>query len=420
VRLPTIAFRFGMDSPSKPGPRTALESVPPKAMLEGLRILLVEDDDVDRMRVHRALRKAAASMTLVDATTVGEARRLLEQGGIDCAVVDYNLPDGTVLDVLDYIAEHHTPLPVVVLTGDVSDARAIEALQRGAEDYLVKSEFAVDTFMRAVRYALERYRLRRALEATNLRLQRELEIGGSIQTSILPRKLEVAGYEIAAAMRPATEVGGDYYDVVPLSGGALVGIGDVAGHGMAAAVVALMVQSIVGTLALARPDLSPSHVVELLNEVLYDNIKNRMRQDEHVTLTLLRVDPDGRVVFAGAHEDIVVYRASNKACECVPTLGTWLGARRAIGDVTSDRELRLGKGDVMLLYSDGVIEAQNASGEPYGLERLCAGVARHHGEPAATIHQLLWDEILAWTEVQDDDVTLLVLRCTDPEPQPGA
>jgi sigma-B regulation protein RsbU (phosphoserine phosphatase) len=301
-------------------------------------------------------------------------------------------------------------VPMVVLTGEADDQRALEALHSGAQDYLEKDRFEVDTFFRAIRYAVERARLSRDLEATNARLARELQIGGNIQTSILPRQTAVEGLEIVARMVPATEVGGDYYDVLPAPDGCWIAIGDVAGHGMGAAVVALMAQSAVAALSRFQPAASPSDIVCALNEVLYDNIRQRLAQDEHVTFTLLRYHAGGKVVFAGAHEEILVCRGGK--VDSLVTLGTWLGARRAIADATSDSETSLAVGDTMVLYTDGITEARDASGEQYGLERMVALIERHHDAPVNEILTRIWDDVVGFMAEQDDDLTLLVIRRT--------
>ncbi len=380
-------------------------------MLDGLRILLVEDDDIDRMRVHRAVKRAGSPFELVDAHDVATAKDKLAAGDFDVAVIDYNLPDGTAMDLLAYNGELSTgPVPMVVLTGSDDDEKAIAALKEGAEDYLVKATFEVDAFFRSIRYAIERATLRGELKSTNSRLARELEIGGSIQTAILPREIAVAGLDITASMAPATEVGGDYYDVLPTQDGCWLGIGDVAGHGMGAAIVALMTQSALASMTRLSPSSGPAALVSHLNEVLFENIRNRLAQDEHVTLTLLRYTQDGLVRFAGAHEEMVVHRAATQQIENIPTPGTWLGARRDIEAVTSDGEIALEVGDTLLLYSDGVTEARNADGETYGLERPSEILRAHADESSAAIHARIWADIEEWTHVRDDDVTLIVVR----------
>ncbi len=389
-------------------------------MLSQARILLIEDDDVDRRRVHRAVRALDVDLQIVDAPDITSGCEALAAGGFDCCVVDYNLPDGTALDLLAFNSgAGESRVPVVVLTGDDDDARAIDALKKGAEDYLVKSRFAADAFLRSLSYAVERHRLRRDLERSNARLQRELHIGGSIQTSILPRDLSVEGLDIAARMVPATEVGGDYYDVLPTDFGCWIAIGDVAGHGMAAAIVALMTQASIATLTRAKPNARPAEIVALVNEVLHENIRHRLAQDEHVTLSLFRYESGGKLAFAGAHEEVVVYRSQLGKCEPLPTPGTWLGARRDIRSVTTDSETWLDPGDVLVLYTDGITEAMDAAGEQYGIERLMDAVESTRDEAAVSIHRSIWQDVqrhslagrAAGAEAaQEDDATLLVVR----------
>ncbi len=380
-------------------------------MLDGLRILFVEDDDVDRRRVHRAVKKAGLKVELIDAVDLAGARTLLAEREIDVAVTDFNLPDGTAMDLLAFNKDRGDKrVPMVVLTGHDDDGLAIGALKEGAEEYIVKDRFEIEAFVRSIRYAMERAALRQSLERTNARLQRELEVGGSIQTSILPRDLSVADLEIAASMVPATEVGGDCYDVLPAQGGAWIAIGDVAGHGMAAAIVALMTQSVIAGVSRSLPDATPARVVTILNEVLQDNIRNRLQQDEHVTFTLLRYHGGGRVVFAGAHEEILVWRAADKKLETVMTPGTWLGARRDISHVTTNEELHLEVGDVMVLYTDGVTEAFDAEGNMFELERLMALIEKHGGGTCQEIHDAIRAAVDGWMHELEDDVTLMVVR----------
>lgn len=252
------------------------------------------------------------------------------------------------------------------------------------------------------------------LTTHSLRTAREMEIAKRIQTSILPVRTEVPGLEIAATMIPATDVGGDYYDVIPVDGGAWIGVGDVAGHGLQAGLIMLMVQSVVAALTKARRDATPRELVTALNSVLHDNIRSRLRSDEHVTFSLLRYNPDGTVVFAGAHEDIVICRAATGTCDRVATPGVWLGAMRDVGRATKDTTVKLEPGDVIVLYTDGVTEAKSATGEIFGLDRFCAAVERQHKAPAADLCASVVREVTGWMGVQDDDVTVFVARYTGP------
>lgn len=243
--------------------------------------------------------------------------------------------------------------------------------------------------------------------AAKERLERDMEIAERIQTTILPKNLEVDGLEIAARMVAADEVGGDYYDVLPASDGAWIGIGDVAGHGLPAGLVMLMVQSATGVLTQTATD-KPSDLVTKLNRTLHDNVRNRLVGDEHVTFTLLRYWSDGRFVHAGAHEDIIVSRPD--AWEAIRTPGTWLAARADITRATQDHELRLNEGDVMVLYTDGIIEAMDESGAMFDIGRLGELVHELRGEPVQTIVDRIFEATDTWSPEYDDDRTVVVIR----------
>jgi serine phosphatase RsbU (regulator of sigma subunit) len=165
------------------------------------------------------------------------------------------------------------------------------------------------------------------------------------------------------------------------------------------------------SLVRAHADASPRDLVCLLNRLLYENIRGRLNQDDHVTLCLMHYGADGSVVFAGAHEEILLWRTGGTGCERISTRGAWLGAIPDIAAVTDDQSVQLGPGDLMVLYTDGVIEARNRKGEQFGLERLESVIERHRTLPAETIRLKIMRRLRLWTAEQQDDVTLIVVRC---------
>jgi sigma-B regulation protein RsbU (phosphoserine phosphatase) len=237
-----------------------------------------------------------------------------------------------------------------------------------------------------------------------------MEIAARIQTSILPRDVSVAGLEIAATMQAATEVGGDYYDVVPVDDGCWIGIGDVAGHGLGTGLVMLMMQSGIGALARKMPDAAPRDLLLALNTMLVENVRERLGQREHATLTLIRYRRDGSLTFAGAHEEMLIRRATTGRCERVETPGAWVGAKRDINAGTVDSNARLQSGDLLVLYTDGLTEAAGAGGARFGIERLIGLVETHGASPPAAVRDAILADVAAFTARRDDDVTLLVAR----------
>ncbi|MCC6998466.1 MAG: SpoIIE family protein phosphatase [Deltaproteobacteria bacterium] len=259
---------------------------------------------------------------------------------------------------------------------------------------------------------------RRSL-ADRERMSRELEIATRIQTSILPRTPALPGLELAARMRPADEVGGDYYDVLEVPGGdgGWIAIGDVSGHGLEAGLVMLMLQTAVSTLVREYPEEMPSRALVALNDVIYDNVQRRLQSDRHATLSLLRIRRDGRLTMAGAHLDVIIWRAESKRCEFVPTPGTWISVTDDIARATVDHEQRLHPGDVVVLHTDGLTEAMNRSGEQFGQERLAESLAGAAEASALAVCDRLLAATTRWSEgvAQADDMTVLVFRYLGPD-----
>lgn len=257
----------------------------------------------------------------------------------------------------------------------------------------------------------------RVVEETALRerlareqLLGELAVARRIQTALLPKSVSVPGLELAAGMLPADQVGGDYYDVFNTDDGCWIGIGDVTGHGLLAGMIMLMMQTAVSALVDTLPYGSPAQIVCQLNHVLRLNIRDRLDQTDHATFVMLRYYEGGRVTLAGAHEDLVIYRAQSGCCERVALGGLWLGIVEDIEEHTHDQSFSLERGDLLLLYTDGLLEARSANGEEFGIERIEHILRSNASASVAAIQEQLLAAVLAWTPVQQDDVTLIVAR----------
>jgi phosphoserine phosphatase RsbU/P len=238
----------------------------------------------------------------------------------------------------------------------------------------------------------------------------ELAVARRIQTALIPKVLEVPGLEMAAGMAPADQVGGDYYDVINTADGCWMAIGDVTGHGLLAGMVMLMMQSAVSALVNALPQATPALLVAQLNAVMRSNIRQRLGEAEHATFAMLRYRAGGHLTLAGAHEDILIYRAQAQRCERVALDGLWLGIAEDITRLTRDQELMLEPGDLLVLYTDGLIEARTEAGEQFGLERVEKIVLASSELPVTVIHERLLSAVRSWTPLQQDDVTLIIAR----------
>jgi signal transduction histidine kinase len=132
-----------------------------------VNILLVDDDEVDRLAVLRALRAGGIDATLEEADSVSAAAAALEERSFDCVLADYQLAPGDGLDVLERVRQAGLQIPVVILTGQGSEQTAVELMKAGATDYLPKSTLSGERLAQSLRYATER----RKLEQERDRLQ---------------------------------------------------------------------------------------------------------------------------------------------------------------------------------------------------------------------------------------------------------
>jgi PAS domain S-box-containing protein len=282
------------------------------------------------------------------------------------------------------------------------------------EARLVRDDLGRPQFLQGVAFDItESKRAQQVLLDSAVRdakVEEELAIAQRVQTSLLPTNPTLAGLQIAATMIPADEVGGDYYDVHSSLDGGWIMIGDVSGHGLNAGLVMLMLQSAASAIASARERISPSELLVLLNQVLYDNINRRLGRSEYVTLCLLRYLRNGEIAFAGAHQDILVRRALLGNVERIKTPGPWVAIRQQIRTLAEDAKLQLHDGDILVLFTDGVIEAMNADGEQFDIERLCEAISEADPESPAGVRDHILGKVKQWMARQDDDITVFVAK----------
>jgi sigma-B regulation protein RsbU (phosphoserine phosphatase) len=251
------------------------------------------------------------------------------------------------------------------------------------------------------------------LKDENIRMGAELDVARRIQTMVLPTLAEhdsIPELEIASFVEPADEVGGDYYDVLYTQGRAKIGIGDVTGHGVESGVLMLMVQSVARALHERGLD-DPSMFLEVLNRAIYKNTE-RTQSGKHLSLAFLDY-ADGVATIAGQHEEFILIRQDGTV-QRIDTidLGFPIGLEEDIGDFLSSIDVPFLQGDMMVLYSDGVTEAESESGELYEMDRLIASALRHHHKTAPQAVDAIIADLRAHigTQKVHDDITLVVLK----------
>ena len=238
------------------------------------------------------------------------------------------------------------------------------------------------------------------------RNQHELALARSIQQSLLPRQLPEAGYfDMHALTMSSHTVGGDYYDVVPLPGGRFgITVADVSGKGLPAAMMAVTLQGVFSGVALGNPSLP--ELFERVNTFLYDRTPGEM----YATVFYAVVDPEGNMQFVNAgHVPPILIRSGGVitpvASSSLP-VGLFAAASFEVGT------LKLGPGDKLVVFSDGVTEAQNVEREFFGEKRLEDLVQSHcNKDPREVCKQVVTEvQNFAGTAPQADDLTVLCFQ----------
>ena len=244
-----------------------------------------------------------------------------------------------------------------------------------------------------------------ALELVDrIRVRDELEVARALQLELLPRATpSLPGYEVAHSYRTANEVGGDYYDFVPLPDGRIaIVVGDASGHGMASGLLMAIANA---TLKLALDlDPAPAKVLALLNTVMCRTGNRR----SFMTLFYGLLTPaTGHLEYANAGHPFPLLRRSDGTIEELGRGGFPLGIRTGLE--TTTEAVEIGPGALLALYTDGMPEAINSAGEAFGYERVRNLVAAGgtsqvvHDRATGTFRAFLGDEPLR------DDACLVVL-----------
>ncbi len=232
--------------------------------------------------------------------------------------------------------------------------------------------------------AIEHARVHRRLVEREI-LEHDLELARRIQQSFLPQSVpEVSGWRVAVEYAPMLEVGGDLYDLMPLADGRLgLALGDVSGKGVSGALLMARLTSALRVAAARSP--YPSDVLEELNERLHAEAAEGM----FVTLAYGTLDfASGRVEMASAGHPPPLLRHANGRCgEMRLAGGSALGVRKRLDAQTFGWEMQ--RGDLLVLYSDGLSEAMSPAGEQFEVQRLIETLRTTTGEAAKALEALL-------------------------------
>lgn len=329
---------------------------------------------------------------------------LLDHAAPDLLLLDMHMPVIDGLTLLHQLKQNprHQEIPVIMLTGDANEDLMERCFEAGAFDFINKP-VNLPALRARTASALSHRNHIQALKRENERKSVELEEARRLQLGMLPKKLTLPqGYTAAAHMQTATEVGGDYYDLVLQNDDLALAVGDATGHGLQAGAMVIAVKGLFNAQAhRLEPDALLRETSQTLTSMGFDRI--------FMALTCARLRNHQLTVSHGGMPFTVIYRAATKTVEELAFGGLPLGA---MPFPYQARTVDLHPGDSVLLMSDGLPECFNPQEEMLGREAVTdAFTAVAHLDPQAGIDHLTeMAKRFAAGRPLDDDLTLLILK----------
>jgi len=387
-------------------------------MAEAARLakILVVDDNPDNVELARAVVEAAG-YTAVSASDGIEALERVKESRPDLILLDVMMPRLDGMGVLQKLRENPgtAQIPVIMLTAKAAVADRVAGLTQGADDYVPKP-FEAAELMARIHTLLQRSEKLRYLnplmgvlgdwfsERGLERLSRELEVAREIQMSLLPKvPPPIHGIELGAVLFSSETVSGDFYDFLAMPDGRLgISVGDVSGKGIPAALLMVMVRTLFRVTA-ADGD-PPAQVLSRLNHYLCRDIPPSM----FVTMFFCLLGPDRQLVYGDAGHVKPILLRPGQPPRVLEAEGTILGVMDEAE--FDERRVQLTQGDLLALYTDGVVESVGPDGRMLGTEGFCSLLEANRQKPPQAIAEAIADEIQKSPGPLRDDLTLVVLR----------
>jgi phosphoserine phosphatase RsbU/P len=367
--------------------------------------VLVADDQADVLHAIALLLKLEGyeSQTVMHPAAVIEA---VKSGAFDLLITDLNYTLDTTsgsegLDLITSIRKINATVPVLVITAWGTIELAVEALQRGASDFIQKP-WTNSQLIQKTRDLIERAELARK---ASVEAEEEQQLSAEIQRKLLSLRLpEQHGITVSGDSRSMRYVGGDYCHLTPLTASKFaVSIADVAGKGVPGALLTASLRGL--EKSIVTHDVHPQQLCSSLNEALSEI----MPIGRFVSFFFAVIDTESRTLcYSNAgHNPPVLVRADGSALE----LRAGGGVLGLFAEWSYEQaQLKLEKGDRLVLYTDGITEVESRDDEEFGIERVKHIVVANRGSSADEIQRRLMQEVSGHCEGRfQDDATVVVI-----------
>lgn len=400
---------------------------------ERIPILIVDDDPSVGAWLQLLIRRMGDSLPSVVTwvTSGADAMAELNANVYELMLLDYRLQDTDGLSLLTQVQQ----LPasrqpaVIMLTGGGSEEIAVEAMKRGARDYLIKGSLDQATMRRAMSGALERRRLENELaryteelRQKNGQMEAELAMAREVQQALLPQQYptiprgvspENSAIRFAHRWIPSSAMAGDFFEVFEISDTSVgLFLCDVMGHGVRAALVTALMRGLLEEMTPYAMD--PGAFLHGLN----DHLKTILQRTDNIlfatAIYLVADTAKGEIRYANAAHPLplLIRRGEMKAQYLQGEQGPDPALGLIPGTDYATQTIKMSSGDSLILYTDGLFEAENKDGEAYGLERLQQITQGQIGKAAPELFTAMLGDLRGFLEVDNaasltDDICVI-------------
>ncbi len=283
--------------------------------------------------------------------------------------------------------------------GDLGPVR-----QQSSTTELAVLEDAMSDMLRQQRRHQERV-------AKAVRKDRDKEIGRWITQSVSQDLPDIPGFDMSVGVWRAEEAKGDGYNLFETEDGCLwVAVYDAAAAGLRAGMLSTLLHGAIESAVRSSTDSTPSSVMRALEPIVNNYLGNVDWPHHYVALRLVKIDMNGQMLYTGAHEEMIVLRGEESSSENPTWNGAWLGLGAAGPEDDPDGELKLGTGDTLILYTDGVYSGMDGAGRLLGTDRLNTIAEQANGQPSRVFIDRLLGHWEKWVDHPLDDATVVVVR----------
>ena len=299
-------------------------------------------------------------------------------------------------------------IPVIFISALNEIQNKVQGFDVGGVDYITKP-FQYEEVIARVETHLALQRFQKRLQKANRRYEKELKLAGSLQANLIPKQAPtVPGFQLSFMLRSARETSGDFYDIFPLNSRHIgILVADVVDKGAAAALLMAFSRTLLRTLA----EELPEHPDRVLN-----NVNQRMVSytdgSHFVTVFYGILDPEkNELVYSNAgHNPAIHLKAANGEMKMLKNTGMPLGL---FDDQNwQQQKIQLDPGDLVVMYTDGITDAQNPLYELYGMERFTNTIQANRKRPPAALEKLVVEDIDVFLDgaPQPDDMAMVILK----------